>query len=208
PPRTRSGQYCKAGCPAKPLLHEDPPQPLLLRPPTASPAGTSRRSGGRSQRHERSLRVGTHLGLRDTAHGLRDTPPSFSCRCCNCATPGLLECKGRSRCAVPPAPNRANTGRTVNRHGLSDTSTRTGRYCRGGRPSGTFPPNVARRVGWGLNMTSVADDFRSHRFSTDDLPGALVLEAGFGDLSYFNRAFRRRFGASPSDVRAAATGGS
>lgn len=29
-------------------------------------------------------------------------------------------------------------------------------------------------------------------------------EAGFTDLSYFNRAFRRHFGATPSDVRAAA----
>jgi AraC-like DNA-binding protein len=28
--------------------------------------------------------------------------------------------------------------------------------------------------------------------------------AGFGDLSYFNRAFRRLYGATPSDVRAAA----
>jgi AraC-like DNA-binding protein len=36
--------------------------------------------------------------------------------------------------------------------------------------------------------------------------GAVAMEAGFGDLSYFNRAFRRRYGASPSDVRAAARG--
>jgi AraC-like DNA-binding protein len=33
--------------------------------------------------------------------------------------------------------------------------------------------------------------------------GAIAFEAGFGDLSYFNRAFRRRYGATPSDVRAA-----
>jgi AraC-like DNA-binding protein len=32
----------------------------------------------------------------------------------------------------------------------------------------------------------------------------IAFEAGFGDLSYFNRAFRRRYGATPSDVRAAA----
>jgi AraC-like DNA-binding protein len=32
----------------------------------------------------------------------------------------------------------------------------------------------------------------------------IALEAGFGDLSHFNRAFCRRFGESPSDVRAAA----
>jgi AraC-like DNA-binding protein len=33
---------------------------------------------------------------------------------------------------------------------------------------------------------------------------AIVYDAGFGDLSHFNRAFRRRYGATPSDVRAAA----
>ncbi len=32
----------------------------------------------------------------------------------------------------------------------------------------------------------------------------IALEVGFGDLSYFNRAFRRRYGATPSEVRAAA----
>ena len=36
--------------------------------------------------------------------------------------------------------------------------------------------------------------------------GALAYEAGFGDLSYFNHAFRSRYGATPSDVRAAASG--
>src|SRR5262249_1630310 len=33
---------------------------------------------------------------------------------------------------------------------------------------------------------------------------AVALDCGFGDLSYFNRAFRRRYGAAPSDVRARA----
>jgi AraC-like DNA-binding protein len=32
--------------------------------------------------------------------------------------------------------------------------------------------------------------------------GSIAFEVGFGDLSYFNRAFRRLYGASPSDIRA------
>lgn len=32
----------------------------------------------------------------------------------------------------------------------------------------------------------------------------IAAEVGFTDLSYFNRAFRRRFGATPSDIREAA----
>ena len=32
--------------------------------------------------------------------------------------------------------------------------------------------------------------------------GTIAYDSGFGDLSYFNHAFRRRYGASPSDVRA------
>jgi AraC-like DNA-binding protein len=31
----------------------------------------------------------------------------------------------------------------------------------------------------------------------------VAVEAGFTDLSYFNRAFRRHYGATPSDIRAA-----
>ena len=34
----------------------------------------------------------------------------------------------------------------------------------------------------------------------------IAYEAGFGDLSHFNRAFLRRYGATPSDVRARSRG--
>lgn len=50
---------------------------------------------------------------------------------------------------------------------------------------------------------------RAHRMLAD--PGNLhrrivdiALDAGFGDLSYFNKSFRRRYGAKPSDIRASA----
>lgn len=52
---------------------------------------------------------------------------------------------------------------------------------------------------------------RVHRLLTDTRNrdrtiGALAFSAGFGDLSTFNHAFRRHFGATPSDVRAVARG--
>jgi AraC-like DNA-binding protein len=31
--------------------------------------------------------------------------------------------------------------------------------------------------------------------------GSIAYEAGFSDLSYFNRSFRRKFGTTPSDLR-------
>jgi AraC-like DNA-binding protein len=52
---------------------------------------------------------------------------------------------------------------------------------------------------------------RAHRMLRDPLQAsrhisAIAYAAGFSDLSYFNRAFRRRYGATPSDVRAGAQG--
>jgi AraC-like DNA-binding protein len=38
----------------------------------------------------------------------------------------------------------------------------------------------------------------------DHTVSAIAFAAGFGDLSYFNRVFRARYGATPSDVRAGA----
>jgi len=44
------------------------------------------------------------------------------------------------------------------------------------------------------------------RFSGGTI-STIAFDAGFGDLSYFNRVFRRRYGATPSDVRAKAQNG-
>jgi AraC-like DNA-binding protein len=50
---------------------------------------------------------------------------------------------------------------------------------------------------------------RAHRLLTDPLyanqkVSTIALDIGFGDLSYFNRAFRQRYGTTPSELRPAA----
>jgi len=50
---------------------------------------------------------------------------------------------------------------------------------------------------------------RAHRLLTDprcagQKISAIAFDVGFGDLSYFNRAFRRRYGVAPSELRTAA----
>jgi len=52
---------------------------------------------------------------------------------------------------------------------------------------------------------------RTHRMLTDvrlaqRSISSVAFEVGFGDLSYFNRAFRRCYGATPSEVRRSAEG--
>jgi AraC-like DNA-binding protein len=51
--------------------------------------------------------------------------------------------------------------------------------------------------------------YRAHRMIADPrhadrMISAIAFASGFGDLSYFNRTFRRRFGVTPSEVRARA----
>jgi AraC-like DNA-binding protein len=50
---------------------------------------------------------------------------------------------------------------------------------------------------------------RAHRLLTDPRRAGqkistIAFDVGFGDLSYFNRAFRRHYGVAPSELRAAA----
>jgi AraC-like DNA-binding protein len=51
---------------------------------------------------------------------------------------------------------------------------------------------------------ALAHQMLNDRRQADRAISAIAFEVGFGDLSYFNRAFRRHYGATPSDVRAQA----
>jgi len=51
---------------------------------------------------------------------------------------------------------------------------------------------------------------RAHRLLTDSLHAnqkvsTIAFDIGFGDVSYFNRAFRRRYGVTPSELRSSAS---
>jgi AraC-like DNA-binding protein len=52
----------------------------------------------------------------------------------------------------------------------------------------------------GLRARQLLGDPRCGHLTVSDI----AYECGFSDLSYFNRAFRRRFEATPSDIRAEA----
>lgn len=56
---------------------------------------------------------------------------------------------------------------------------------------------LARRIERALEMLK-DPHFAHHTIST------IAFDCGFSDLSYFNRTFRRAYGATPSDIRAAA----
>ena len=54
---------------------------------------------------------------------------------------------------------------------------------------------------WRSRTSSLSDPRR-----TREKIASVALEAGFGDVSYFYRAFRRRYDVLPTDVRAQAQG--
>lgn len=64
----------------------------------------------------------------------------------------------------------------------------------------------------GFTLSSFVHDQRlacAHRMLSDPrlvdhTIGSIAFEVGFGDLSYFNRTFRRRYGATPGEIRQSA----
>ena len=80
---------------------------------------------------------------------------------------------------------------------------------------GNTPRNI--QLLFRFEATSFSDDLRNqrlawvHRMLSDPRNAGVAIskiayDAGFGDLSHFNRVFRRAHGAAPSDVRTAARG--
>lgn len=66
------------------------------------------------------------------------------------------------------------------------------------REGGTFSAFLlGQRLDW-AHRALTNPKFGSRQVST------IAYEAGFGDISYFNRCFRQRFGATPRDVRVSA----
>ena len=53
---------------------------------------------------------------------------------------------------------------------------------------------LGERLAW--TMRTLCDPASSSRSIS-----TIALDAGFGDLSYFNRVFRRTYGETPSDAR-------
>jgi AraC-like DNA-binding protein len=54
----------------------------------------------------------------------------------------------------------------------------------------------------GQRLTRAYRGLRDPRFRRTSISG-IAFAAGFGEVSYFNRTFRRRFGMSPSELRCA-----
>jgi AraC-like DNA-binding protein len=80
--------------------------------------------------------------------------------------------------------------------------TSTPSSCAAWNLAGLYPQAVRRRGAVIFRLRAARRTLSDHRFR-DHTIGAIAFDAGFGDLSYFNRAFGRRFGASP-DIRAQA----
>jgi AraC-like DNA-binding protein len=90
-----------------------------------------------------------------------------------------------------------SVGRLANRHGLS-TRQLYRLFERGGE---TFAEFVLEQRLAAAHRMMLGPRFADHSIS------AVALQCGFGDISYFNRSFRAKYGMTPSAVRTAATQG-
>ena len=85
-----------------------------------------------------------------------------------------------------------STALVARRHGLSPRQVQRLFEQTGGTTFTEFVLEQKLLLARGLLLSP------SHRYSKIS---SIAYDAGFGDLSYFNRAFRRRFGATPSELR-------
>ena len=83
-------------------------------------------------------------------------------------------------------------GWIARRHGLSEAYVRTLFYHEGT----SFTDHVLE-----ARLNHVSRMLRDPAHARQTI-AALALMAGFGDISWFNQAFRRRYGMTPSDMRA------
>lgn len=94
---------------------------------------------------------------------------------------------------------------TLHEHGLSATSLADRFGCTARSVQRLFEAEGTTFTEYVLAQRLV----QAHRLLSDprrsgDKISATAYECGFGDVSYFNRMFRRRFGAVPSEIRAQA----
>jgi hypothetical protein len=85
------------------------------------------------------------------------------------------------------------------------------RFSLGETPAGERDVLYREFFGRSVMRYDVEPSPDAHRMLTDphradEKISTVAFDSGFSDVSYFNRMFRRRYGAAPSDVRAEAQG--
>jgi AraC-like DNA-binding protein len=115
---------------------------------------------------------------------------------------GAEVARGRGLRAARLAAIKLDIGRSLGRHDLSIGALAlrhgvTTRYIQKlfEAEGSTFTEDVIERRLLEASRMLADPKFADHSI------GAVALKAGFGDLPYFTRSFRRRFGMTPSDAR-------
>ncbi|WP_162240931.1 AraC family transcriptional regulator [Bradyrhizobium tropiciagri] len=117
---------------------------------------------------------------------------------------GEVFAEGRGLAAARLAAVKADVGERIGEYSLSLAAV--------ARRQKIAPRQIQRLfAGEGTTFSDFVLDrrlVRAHSLLSDPRSSGrsistIAFEAGFGDLSYFNRTFRQRYGATPSDIRTA-----